>query len=376
MTLLLDKRLRQRLQMGNYRNLQPQKILIDFASNDYLGLARSSDFYHHVQNERKKLKGLLTGVGSTGSRLLTGNSLYAEELEERIAYFHGFETSLLFNCGYMANIGLISAVVQPQDVIFFDIGVHASTYDGIRLSGAKSIPFFHNDLQHLENQIKRTSYKGQRWIIIESLYSTDGSKASLKEICQLAKIYQAEVIVDEAHAVGVCGPQGKGLVAENGLTRQVFAIVCTFGKALGVYGAAILGSKYLKALLINFSRPYIYTTALPLHLLASIKCSYEIFPQLESERIHLNQLITHYQKLVLEFSDTHIQTIKKEGNARVKFLATKLMEEGLDVRALLSPTVRRRHELLRICLHAFNTLEEVEILHKKLNQYTHEMMHA
>lgn len=340
MILHLETQLLRREKLGNLRKLPACQVLVDFSSNDYLGLARKLEWSGRF--------------GSTGSRLLNGNSTYAVELEERIAKFHGYEAGLLFNCGYMANLGLLSILTGT---ILFDAQVHASTRDGIALSRANAFPFRHNDLEHLENRLKNSS--GVRFICIESIYSTDGSIAPLPEICHLAKQYGAEVIVDEAHATGVMGPQGRGLVAEHNLTDQIFAQVVTFGKGLGAYGAIVLGSNTLKASLINFATSFIYTTAPPLQVLAAIKCSYDLFPTMEKERAHLKKL---------SGCKTHILSVPIQGNAEVKKAAQTLREHGFDVRPLLSPTVQRGHEALRICLHAFNTEKELLSCKELLSQ--------
>ncbi len=345
MTSHLENRLLKCAEMGNLRKLQIKENLIDFSSNDYLGLARSS-----------KLSASANGFGSTGSRLLTGNSVDAEDLEEKIAKFHGYEAGLLFNCGYMANVGLLSTVARQESAVFFDAKVHASTHDGIRLSRTKAYPFRHNDVEHLENRLRNISSKGDRFICIESIYSTDGSIAPLKEIVELARKYEANLIVDEAHAVGVCGSQGRGLVNEQ---EHVFAQVVTFGKALGTFGAIVLGKNTLIQALINFATSYIYTTALPFHTLAAIRSSYELFPEMEQERQHLQKLI----QLIPYSSRSHIQSVPFEDNSHL------LESRDFDVRALKSPTVRRGQEVVRICLHAFNTEDELNCLLNKIKRY-------
>lgn len=367
MTRYLEERLLRRKRVGNLRQLHSVQNLIDFSSNDYLGLARCPTFASAVIEECSKHKGQLNGIGSTGSRLLTGNSHYAQDLENRIAAFHGYPAGVLFSCGYMANVGLLSTIGGSGDVIFFDAQVHASIHDGIRLGRAKAFPFRHNDLEHLESRLKNGSMLGERFICIESVYSTDGSKAPLLEICRLAREYDAHLIVDEAHAVGVCGPCGRGLVAEQNLSSHVFAQVATFGKALGAYGAIVLGSDTLKQALINFATPYIYTTALPFHSLAAIKCSYDLFPKLESERTHLRTLISLFLKASSNASETPIQSVPIKGNKAVKDMAQKLIRIGFDVRALMSPTVQQGCERLRICLHAFNTKNELAELLEQID---------
>lgn len=364
MTSYLERRLQQRTKLGNLRQLQIVQSAIDFSSNDYLGLARSPQLATEVFQEWQKHANHLNGLGSTGSRLLTGNSFYAQDLEEKIAKFHGYEAGVLFSCGYMANLGLLSAITHPESIIFFDTGVHASTYDGIRLSKAKAFPFRHNDLEHLENRLKCHSSKKDRFICIESIYSTDGSMAPLPAISQLAKEYNAYLIVDEAHAVGTCGPNGRGMVAQYNLMAHVFAQVTTFGKALGTYGAIVLGNQLLKQALVNFANSYIYTTALPLQSLANIRCSYDLFPQMNLERDQLQKLIQIFRGSYPNSSLTHIQSLLIQGNANVKRIAQAMVQQGFDVRPLTSPTVQRGYEVLRICLHAFNTEDELtQLIH-------------
>lgn len=359
MTFHLKNRLLKRRELGNLRKLQILPPSIDFSSNDYLGLARCPQLAMSVFQKWQRCLGHLNGLGSTGSRLLTGNSLYAEELEEKIAKFHGYEAGLLFGCGYMANVGLLLAITNQKSVIFFDAKVHASTYDGIRLSRSKAFAFRHNDCNHLESRLKNCSTEEDRFICIESIYSTDGSTSPITEISQLAQKYDAHLIVDEAHAVGVCGPKGSGLVVEHNLTSCVFAQVTTFGKALGTYGAIVLGNRTLKQALINFATSYIYTTALPFQTLAAIDCSYDLFPQMDRQRDHLQKLIQIFRKSYPSLSLTHIQSIPIKGNKSVKQAAQSIIKKGFDIRPLLSPTVQRGHEVLRICLHAFNTESEL-----------------
>ncbi len=370
MTINLENRLQQRAKQGNLRTLRSTSSTIDFSSNDYLGLARSPQLSLATFQEWKMHLGRLNGLGSTGSRLLTGNSCYAEDLEHKIASFHGYEAGLLFNCGYMANLGLLSTITNQTSIIFYDAAVHASTYDGIRLSRSQAFPFRHNDLEHLENRLKNCSSSGDRFICIESIYSTDGSMSPLTEISQLARRYEAHLIVDEAHAVGVCGPKGKGLVAEHNLTSQVFAQVTTFGKALGTHGAVILGKHVLKQALINFATPFIYTTAMPFQVLAAIKCSYDLSPEMDYERDQLRKLVQAFRTFYPCCSRSHIQPVRINGNNAVKAMANALFDKGFDVRPLTSPTVQRGCEALRICLHAFNTESDLKQLINLLQRYS------
>jgi 8-amino-7-oxononanoate synthase len=367
----MEQQLMLRSKMGNLRSLRHVDNLIDFASNDYLGLARSANFKLAILNEWENIHNQrpFIGNGSTGSRLLTGNSIYAEEVENSIARFHGFETALLFNCGYMANVGLLSAVASKQDIILYDTHVHASTHDGIRLSKAISYPFRHNDIEHLEKRLKSTANKSKRFVCVESIYSIDGTIAPLEEICHLCQKYEAALIVDEAHAVGIFENAGRGLISQKKLEKYVFAQVITFGKALGCHGAAVLGSSLLKEYLVNFCRSFIYTTALSACTLAAIKCAYATLPKLIAERNNLHRVISIYQEQVHSKNVGPIQPVQIKGNVQVRELSQFLALNGFDVRAIMSPTVKRGDECLRICLHSYNTEKEVRELISLIHTY-------
>lgn len=368
MAASLKNRLRQREMQGNLRRLHRFSSLTDFSSNDYLGLARSSSLAKAVREAWGEREKHSNGWGSTGSRLLTGNSEVVEALEDKIAAFHGYEAGVLFNCGYMANVGLLSAVGVEGNIIFFDAGVHASVRDGIRLGQASAFAFRHNDLHHLEERLKRGGACGDRFICVESVYSTDGSRAPIPGLCALAERYGAHLIVDEAHAVGIFGPEGRGVVAEYSKMGSVFAQVVTFGKALGTFGAMVLGSHLLKQGLINFATSYVYTTALPEQMLMAIRCSYDRFPRMELERRQLKELIRVFQQRCSGVSATPIQPVRIQGNREGRRISQALAQVGFDVRPLLSPTVRRGSEVLRIALHAFNTKEELERLIEVLRE--------
>lgn len=351
----LQVKLEKRQRQNSYRALRVLKNLIDLTSNDYLGFARNKKLAQSIAQACLAL----AETGATGSRLLTGQSSVYEELEREIATYHRAETALLFNTGYMANLGLLSAVLQPEDTVFFDIHVHASTRDGIRLARALSYPFRHNDLDHLEYRLKKTA--GRKFVCVESIYSFEGTLTPLKSLCDLCEKYDAYLIVDEAHATGVIGPQGGGCVVAEKCEERVFARIHTFSKALGVQGAAVLGSATLRNFLINYSNAFIYTTALPAQSLIAIRCAYALLPHAQEERA---QLLTLQKALG---SHSHIYPIMISGAERVKNLSQKLAANGLDVRPLLSPTVQQGKECLRVCLHAFNTIQEVEILCKTIS---------
>lgn len=355
----LEAALQQRREQHAFRQLRLQEQKTDFCSNDYLGLARSG----RVQEDALTISRQLHQVhGSGGSRLLAGNYELAEKAEELLAAFHEAPAGLLYNSGYDANLGLFSCVPQKGDSIVYDQLIHASIRDGIRLSAAQSFSFRHNQLEDLQKKLENAA-NTRTFVAVESVYSMDGDLAPLVEIAALCRQYNAHLIVDEAHATGVIGNKGQGLVQALQLAGSCFARVHTFGKAVGCHGAVVLGSATLRNYLINFSRPFIYTTALPPHAVAVIIASYGIFPDMHAERQHLQQLITQFRAGVEEErrlnSETPIQIVMTPGNEAARGLAQRLQEDGLDVRAILHPTVPRGGERLRVVLHSFNTEQEV-----------------
>ncbi|WP_426586757.1 aminotransferase class I/II-fold pyridoxal phosphate-dependent enzyme [Mucilaginibacter sp. R-33] len=370
----LKRRLDERQQAGTYRQLKPESSLIDFCSNDYLGFARSAVLKQSIAREVNNHP--LSLNGAAGSRLLSGNIQYAEDLEDQIAAYHQSEAGLLFNSGYDANLGLLSSLAQRGDTLILDELVHASIIDGARLSYANRYSFRHNDLESLEAKLKLA--KGNCYVVIESVYSMDGDTAPLLEIFNLTEKYNAALIVDEAHAVGL---YSKGLVCELGLQQRIFARVITFGKALGSHGAIVLGSSNLRNYLINFSRSFIYTTAASFHQLAAIKMAYQLLENSNEAIINLKRNIRLFKQKVnagetytLLNSDSSIQCIVLKSNETAREAARQLQTNNLDVRPILSPTVAQGTERIRICLHSFNTENELTLLAATLNKFI--LLHA
>ncbi len=351
----LDKKLNERKSLNANRTFTQPQAKIDFCSNDYLGIVKG--------NYLSSINGHLSS-GSTGSRLLSGNYPLIEETENLIATFHESESALIFNSGYDANIGVLASVAQRGDTIIYDALSHASIRDGIRLSFAKAFSFSHNDMTDLEKKLMNAT--GTIFIVTESVFSMDGDICPLGELVALSEKYKAHLILDEAHATGIIGEKGEALAQHLKLHKKVFCRMHAFGKALGCHGAVILGSMRLKDYLINFARSFIYSTALPEHAAAVIKQSYLLFPGLKQERECLGRLIKKFQSVSLPFekllSQTPIQIVLVPGNDAAKKIAGRLQENQLDVRAILYPTVPKEKERLRIILHAFNTVEEVDKL--------------
>ncbi len=370
----LKKKINDRIDNNAVRSLSQNQNLVDFSSNDYLGFSQSKEIFKSTH--QYLVDNNLQQNGATGSRLLSGNHKLHEEVEQQLATFFNAETALIFNSGYDANIGFFSSVPQRGDLILYDEFIHASIRDGIRLSNAKAYSFKHNDLCALDEMLKRVQHDGEIYIVTESVFSMDGDSPDLIAIAQLCKKHKAYLIVDEAHAVGVFGENGCGLVQQLKLEDEVFARIVTFGKAMGCHGAAVLGSDRLQAYLINFARSFIYTTALPPHSLATTKTA---FNQLVAERSRseesqinkLNKNILFFNQHLKVFSDqlnfiesnSAIHCCIISGNEKVKQIAEQLQQKGFDVKPILSPTVKEGQERLRICLHSYNSKEEiVEVL--------------
>ena len=366
----LSKKLEERKEQHAFRSLKVRsKNLVDLCSNDYLGIVTNQLI--HSDHNTSSVKSSRTG--STGSRLLSGNYEKIEEAESAIASFHQAEAGLIFNSGYDANLGVLSSVPQRNDIILYDSLSHASIRDGIRLSFATPFSFQHNDVADLEKKllVHPTSNVRNIFVVTESVFSMDGDIAPLKQMVELCDKYDAKLIVDEAHATGVIGEKGEGLVQLLKLQDQCFARVHTFGKALGTHGAIVLGSSTLREYLVNFSRSFIYTTALPESTIDHILKSYEIFPGLKEERNTLSTLIEAYQSLAFKYqklnSETPIQGIIIPGNEMARAAAEMLQLNKLDIRAILYPSVPKGMERLRIVLHSFNTVEQIILVEELLD---------
>ncbi|MEL7220240.1 MAG: 8-amino-7-oxononanoate synthase [Bacteroidota bacterium] len=352
----LRKQLSDRKLAQLYRQLpSPMDGLTDFYSNDYLGYSRL-----------KVEGGINETGGATGSRLISGNSRLAEEVEDHLAHFHQAEAALLFGSGYAANIGLLSAVVGRKDTIVYDKLLHASLRDGITLSRARALGFVHNDLDDLKQKIKAAS--GQIFVVVESIYSMDGDVAPLAQIAECCQQAGAALIVDEAHSTGVLGEKGEGQVVAEGLHSQVFARIHTFGKAIGSHGAVVVGSQLLKEYLINFARSFIYSTALPVHTLLSIQRAYRqlaVGQELAQLQANIDFFLANFPPLLrdrLVPSTSPVQAFLCPGNEAVTALSQRLLANGMAVLPIRYPTVPAGEERLRICLHSFNTKEEMKHL--------------
>lgn len=367
---LLEK-LKAREENSSFRVLDSNIGLIDFSSNDYLGFSFSKEIKKHAEEILSKENFI---NGSTGSRLVSGSHKLHDKVEAYLAGFHNAEAALLYNSGYDANIGLFSSILQKGATVLYDELIHASIRDGIRLSNAKAYKFKHNSIEDLKNIYSRCS--GPIFIAVESVYSMDGDSAPLCELVEFSNNNNCYLIVDEAHSGGVFGELGKGMLQELGLENDVFARVHTFGKAMGCHGAVVLGKKELRDYLINFSRSFIYTTAAPLHAVATIRASYELLKTSNSIK-ELNRNIQFFKSEIKNKnlqdifikSESAVQCCLFKGNTNVKAIAAFLQENGFSVKAILSPTVPKGFERLRICLHSYNTNDEIDELLKHLASF-------
>ena len=374
----LVSKLKLREQTNSLRKLPLSNNWVDFSSNDYLGFAKNETIFN--QAHQYLIDTNLKINGATGSRLLTGNHTLYQETETFIAQFHQAESALIFNSGYDANVGFFSAVPQRNDVILFDEYVHASIRDGIKMSFAKSYKFEHNDLNDLEILIqKNKSTENEIYIVTESVFSMDGDSPDIEKLVAISQKNNCLLVIDEAHALGVFGKNGCGLIQELGFQNEIFARIMTFGKGLGCHGAAILGSEELNNYLVNFAKSFIYTTGLSPHSVATILVAYQ---QLEKEtktiqKLRENIVFFNQQKTLLNLkplfvrNKSSIQSAIIPGNEKVKMIANHLQQNGFDVKAILSPTVPEGQERLRFCIHSYNSEQEIKRVLELLSEVIH-----
>ncbi|GAP84458.2 putative 8-amino-7-oxononanoate synthase [Rosellinia necatrix] len=431
----LHRRLARRASQGRLRYLEiPRSNLVDFSSNDYLSLSQDSVIRNalisHLNNADEGLSAAPLNrrvIGSGGSRLLDGNSAFVEHLERKVSGFHGSEAALLFNSAYDANVGLISCVPEAEDIIVYDNLIHASIHDGMRLSRAtQKIPFTHSSIvqpnagqsvvqendgidttasrgrpQSLEFTLKQLIHHNQRvrsgisnvFICVEALYSMDGDMAQLQYICDLVESLLPKgngyIIVDEAHSIGLLGDRGQGLVSELALEDRVWARVVGFGKAMGCAGGAVLCSSIARLYLINYARTLIYTTAMSFPSLASISAAYD-YMIIEPAEQRRQQLRTLIQRCHVQLRSLHerlrpaTDILRLPGNASsspiiplfTKYsssLAQHCQASGFMIRPIVAPTVPKGEERVRICLHAGNTIQQIDGLCQAIESWLNDI---
>lgn len=325
---------------GSEINVGGSKLL-NFSSNDYLGLARDRRLKEAAIDAVKKF-----GAGATASRLLTGHLILHQELEDDLARMMVAEAALVFGSGFLTNLGVLTSIAGPGDRVFSDRLNHASLIDGIRLSKAHCDRFHHKDMDHLEDLLKkRSEMPGRKIIVSESVFSMDGDIAPLGDLSQLAERYHAMLIIDEAHAIGVMGWQGGGACAIPGKEIRPDITIGTLSKALGGYGGFVACSKSIRRLLINKARSFIYSTGLPPACLGSAREAVGIVmtePELgknlleKARRFH--GLLVRYGVSMAGFESHILPLIIGENDAVMRF-SEMLLEKGLLVKGIRPPTV-------------------------------------
>ena len=373
----LEEILKKRERDGLLRTLRPHsgrrlgrirvlgKEYIDLSSNDYLGLSEHPD----LREESKKAIDQF-GCGSSASRLMSGDLELHHQLESQVARFKNKESALVFNSGYQANLGIISALYGEGDCIFCDRLSHASIIDGVLLSGARFFRFQHNDLKHLESLLKSQRHKFKKCLIAtETIFSMDGDAVPLKGLVLLKERYDASLYVDEAHATGVFGPTGAGLVEKEGLQEKVDLVMGTFSKALGGFGAYIAASKETIDYLINTSRSFIYSTALPPAVIASNLASLEVIRKEPWRRERLLTAAEYFRSALKEkgfkvIGVSQIVPLVIGENSKTLEAANALREKGYWVLPVRPPTVPEGQARLRFSLTIYH---EKEILDGLIN---------
>lgn len=334
---------------GRYRRLTPPQGL-DFSSNDYLGYGRLTPPSSSPLSQ-----------SGMASRLLRGHHALWDEVESKLAAWHGAEAALIMTSGYVANEGLLSTIIDPGDWVASDQANHASIIDGLRLAKADRFVFHHNDLNHLEAGLRaaqeRRSSRRQLFIVVESLYGMEGDVAPLHEMSALAERFQAQLVVDEAHATGCFGATGAGLIDELGLRQRVLVSVHTGGKALAVPGAYVVGSRLLKELLVNRCRHLIFTTALPPQVAAWWLEALSCVQQDGAARSRLYANAGRFRGALAEAGvnaggSHYVAPIIIGEDTQAVRAATSLQNVGYDIRAIRPPTVPEGTARLRVSIHA------------------------
>jgi len=325
----------------------------NLSSNDYLGLSESEELRAAVKEAVQSAP----KVGGTGSRLLSGHSRVWDSLEQEFAEFAGTEAALYFGSGYAANVGLLTSILREDDVVFSDELNHASLIDGLRLSGARKIIYRHLDLSDLEAALRTTSnFGGRKFVVTETVFSMDGDIANIAELAALCARYDAGLILDEAHAVGVHGPSGRGIAASSELPCEVIAMTHPCGKALASAGAFVCGSATLREHLINHARTFIFSTAMPPYMAGQIRTALRIARRMNSQRDellanakHLSAQL-HSQGYDTANSASQIIPVIVGANDDAVATAEFLQSEGFAVRAIRPPTVPQNRARVRLSL--------------------------
>jgi glycine C-acetyltransferase/8-amino-7-oxononanoate synthase len=335
--------------------------VINFSSNNYLGIAN-----HPALAAAAKLAIDHYGCGSGASRLISGNMTLHEELEAKLAAFKGTEAALVFNSGFQANTGILSTLAGEGDAIFSDALNHASIIDGCRLSRAKTFVYAHGELDPLDTALKQATSARRKLIVTETIFSMDGDEAPLTGIVDLAEKYGAMVMVDEAHATGIFGDSGAGVVAKLGLSERVAVQMGTLGKALGGFGAYVAGSRVLRELLINRCRSFIFTTSLPPSIMAMAIAAIDLVQREPDRRERLwrncralKQGLSGLGYSLPESQSPILPLIIGDADKCMRY-SERLLEGGIFAQGIRPPTVAPGTSRLRITLMASHTIEHID----------------
>jgi 8-amino-7-oxononanoate synthase len=338
---------------------------VNLISNDYLDLATDP----RLQEALVKAVANADAVGGTGSRLLSGNAPEWEEAEASFAEFAGTEAALYFGSGYAANIGLLCSILKPGDLVFSDAANHASLIDGVRLSGAEKVIYPHCDMASLEKVLsERTNAPGAKLIVTETVFSMEGDIAPLDELLRLARNYKAAIVVDEAHATGICGRQGRGIAAESVREPEILAVVHPCGKALACAGAFVCGTATLRQYLINRARTFVFSTAMPSYFARQIQFALELARDSDARRAHLRETASVLREELRSrgfdcgTSATHIVPVILGSNEAALHFASELQRSGFAVRAIRPLTVPAGTARVRFSLTCRITLDQVRAL--------------
>lgn len=369
----LSERLVKTKQAGLYRTLRTMhtapgpSVEIDgqrqlvFSANNYLGLANDPRLIHAAETALHEF-----GVGSSGSRLTTGNTDWHQRLEEKFAAFKQQEAALLFSSGYLANMGVLSSLPEKGDLIFSDQLNHASIIDGCRLSRAQTIIYKHVDMDDLEKKLKETKTTGHRFIVTDSVFSMDGTLAPLDKIMELAHRYQAFVIVDDAHATGVLGENGRGSSEYFQVKPDV--VISTLSKAIGTEGGVVSGSQVLIDFLRNHARTFIFQTSLSPAICAAAYTAIEIIEQSKEKRkqllISARRIKTSLQEMgyTVKGDDTPIIPVVIGDTQQALLFAHRLQEKGIFAPAIRPPTVPQGESRIRLTVTTEHRAQEIAYL--------------
>jgi 8-amino-7-oxononanoate synthase len=368
----IDRALTDRTQAQRWRSLHPitpidavqvlkgDRLLLNFSSNDYLGLSKHPALIEAAQQYTARY-----GTGATASRLVTGTYEIHQQLEEKLAIACGREAALIFNSGFQANFSILGSLLDPQSLVLCDRLVHSSLIQGILASKARFIRYAHNDLNHLETLLKQADPDRRIVIVTETVFSMDGDRSDVDALVHLAQDYNAILYLDDAHALGVLGKNGMGLAAHQ---PGADIVVGTFGKAFGAFGAFVTCSAKLKDYWINCCPGFIYTTALPPAVIGAIAAALELMPTLQQERLYLMQAADWLRHQLQQMGDdtaassTQIVPLLVGDEAKTLRLSQWLEEKGLLAIAIRPPTVDKGTARIRFALSSQHSLEQIDRL--------------